>query len=291
MLTITGRLIVTGMLLAFTVLMLPLHAEPMAPFEISVENQLAARIGDNIELSVNYLSGSETFGRFKLILAFNPLQLQLIDVQRGAVPTLCDWDTFGYTLGPCNGCQWRTMEIKGLADDPNVVGAPDCFSPIGDLARVHFKVLPDTMNIGTHADVSFYWLDCSSNTLESTAQDTVWHGKFAYDYHANEITGDDPNFGGTIAGCVVPGVAVPIRATNTQNGGVQINTSYGRYGDVNGDNRFNLSDIVYMINYIFENGSAPKDYLHGDYDGDQRVTIGDAVFLMNYLFVLLEGGN
>ncbi len=289
MLTNAGRLIVTGILLFFAVLVLPLNAEPLAPFEIAIENHPAARVGDNIELSVNYLSGSETFGKFKFIIAFDPEQLRLVDVKPGVIPTFCNWDSFSYGITLCGGCLLQTVEINGWADDPNVPGAPSCFSPTGDLARIRLQVLPDTLLAGTRANVAFYWMDCTSNTMESAAQDTVWHGRFAYDYQANEITGTDPNLGGTLAGCIVPGVTVPIRAINTQNGGVQISTSYGIYGDVNGDNRFNISDILYMINYMFADGSAPKDYLHGEYDGDGRVTIGDVVFLMNYLFLLLQG--
>lgn len=272
--------------MAISVLVLPLFAEPMAPFEVSIENHNSAKIGDNVELSINYLAGSETFGEFKLLVAFDPTKLNLINVQRGIVPTFCDWESFSYVLNPCVGCTWQTVEISARADDPNIAGAPNCFSPKGDLARILFKIRPDTLIAGTHADVSFYWFDCSSNTLNSTAQDTTWYGRFAYDYQSNEITGTDPNFGGVLNGCVTPGTAVPIRAINTQNGGINIVTAHGRYGDINGDNRFNIADIVYLINYLFASGSAPKDYLHGDYDGDNRVSIGDAVFLLNYLFVL-----
>jgi|GEM_PF-1670670 len=289
MLTNAGRLVMTGILLFISVLVLPLNAEPMAPFEISIENQPIAKIGDNIELSINYLSGSETFGRFKLFVAYDPSQLRLVNVQPGVIPTFCNWDTFSYGESLCGGCILQTVEINGIADDPNVPGAPTCSSPTGDLVRMNFHVLPDTLLAGTRADVQFYWIDCTSNTLESTAQDTVWHGRFAYDYQANEITGTDPNLGGTIAGCIVPGAVVPIRAINTQNGGVEISGTYGVYGDINGDNRFNIADILYMINYIFGGGSSPKDYLHGDYDGDNQATIADAVFLVNYLFLELQG--
>ena len=289
MLTNLNRLLATGLLVLFTVLATPLHAEPMAPFEVSIENIAAARIGDNIELKVKYLSGSETFGKFKLIVAFDPTKLTFQEVLPGAVPTVCEWDSFGSVLNPCVGCSWQTLEISGLADDPNVPGAPECMSPVGDLARIRFHITPDTLIAGSHVEVNFYWIDCSSNTLNSTAQDTTWHGRFAYDYQANEITGTDPNFGGTISGCVVPGSTVPIRAINTQNGGVQLNANWGRYGDINGDGKFNIADLAYFINYLFAGGSAPKDYLHGNYDGDNIVSIGDAVFLMNYLFFLTMG--
>lgn len=290
MLTNAGRLIVTGLLLALTVLAIPLFAEPLAPFEFSIKNIPNARIGDNIEITVKYLSGSEQFGRLKFIVAYDPGQLKVLQVSRGAIPTICDWDVFSYTVDSCNACDWATIEINGTADDSTIAGASSCLSPFGDYARIRFQIRPDTLIAGEHADINFYWVDCTSNTLVSPAADTVWHGRFAYDALGNEITGSDSHLGGTLPGCIAPGEVVPIRAINTTNGGVQINTSWGVYGDANGDGRFNLSDITYMINYMFAGGSAPKDYLHGDYDGNGRVDISDAVFLFNYLFFLLYGG-
>jgi hypothetical protein len=55
-------------------------------------------------------------------------------------------------------------------------------------------------------------------------------------------------------------------------------------GDADGSGSINISDIVYMINYIFKNGPPPQDTGGGDIDCDLRVTIADIVYLINYVF-------
>jgi hypothetical protein len=55
-------------------------------------------------------------------------------------------------------------------------------------------------------------------------------------------------------------------------------------GDCNGDGIIDVGDIVYLINYLFRNGSAPKPMPLGDVNADTMVDIGDVVFLLNYLF-------
>jgi hypothetical protein len=260
------------------------EAEPLAPFEIQVENVASARLGDEVQVSISQLSGTEIYANFHLLIAFDPDVLSLVSAEEGFVPGVCQWDSFEYNLLPCTGCAWQLVEFTGVADDPGIPGVPACYSAAGDLVVMTFKLLPDTLNAGDFAEISFYWDDCESNTSGSIVADTTWYGKFAYDYLGNDITGLDPNFGSTQSGCIVPNGDTPIRAINTHNGGIQILEDYGVYGDLNGDGRFNISDLTYMVNYIFANGNAPKDYLRGDYDGDGSVTIGDAVFLLNYLF-------
>ncbi len=55
-------------------------------------------------------------------------------------------------------------------------------------------------------------------------------------------------------------------------------------GDPNGDKSINLADTVYLINFIFHNGSAPDPMKAGDANCDISVNIADAVFLLNFIF-------
>ncbi len=56
------------------------------------------------------------------------------------------------------------------------------------------------------------------------------------------------------------------------------------YGDIDGSGRINIADVMYLINYIFREGSYPIDPYHGDMDCDGSCNIGDAVYLLNYIF-------
>jgi hypothetical protein len=66
------------------------------------------------------------------------------------------------------------------------------------------------------------------------------------------------------------------------------NTSADKCGNVNGDSQINISDAVYIINYIFESGPAPDPLDAADANCDSRINIADVAFLINYAY---GGGN
>lgn len=55
-------------------------------------------------------------------------------------------------------------------------------------------------------------------------------------------------------------------------------------GDANGDERVDLSDVVYLVSYIFAGGPAPTPLRAGDVNGDCRINLTDAVYLIAYIF-------
>jgi len=55
-------------------------------------------------------------------------------------------------------------------------------------------------------------------------------------------------------------------------------------GDANGDNLITVSDVVFLINYLYQGGTAPDPYASGDANDDGIVNLGDLVYLINYLF-------
>ncbi|HDS00742.1 MAG TPA: hypothetical protein ENO22_06140 [candidate division Zixibacteria bacterium] len=59
-------------------------------------------------------------------------------------------------------------------------------------------------------------------------------------------------------------------------------------GDANGDGSINVSDAVYIINYVFIGGAAPEPMASGEVNCDGNVNVSDAVWIINYVFI---GGN
>ncbi len=55
-------------------------------------------------------------------------------------------------------------------------------------------------------------------------------------------------------------------------------------GDVNGDKRHSLTDIVSLINYIFKTGPKPSPLLSGDANGDKILNLADVTYLTNFIF-------
>jgi hypothetical protein len=57
-------------------------------------------------------------------------------------------------------------------------------------------------------------------------------------------------------------------------------------GDVNADDVMNITDVVYLINYLFISGPAPNPYAdQGDMNADGEVNVSDVVYLINYMFI------
>jgi len=61
-------------------------------------------------------------------------------------------------------------------------------------------------------------------------------------------------------------------------------------GDVTGDGNVSVSDIVYLINYLFKGGpdivheTEEERLFRGDTNMDGKITVSDAIYLINYLF-------
>jgi len=55
-------------------------------------------------------------------------------------------------------------------------------------------------------------------------------------------------------------------------------------GDANGDGKVTVSDVVYLVSYLFKGGPPPNPIRVGDANCDGKVTVADVVYLVSYLF-------
>ena len=57
-------------------------------------------------------------------------------------------------------------------------------------------------------------------------------------------------------------------------------------GDADASDELDVSDVIYLVNYLFGNGAAPIPYVdQGDVNADRMVDVADLVYLINYLFL------
>jgi hypothetical protein len=57
------------------------------------------------------------------------------------------------------------------------------------------------------------------------------------------------------------------------------------FGDANKDGTVDLTDIVYLMNYLFALGPPPDPFPSGDSNSDCIINVMDVIYLMNYVFI------
>lgn len=73
-----------------------------------------------------------------------------------------------------------------------------------------------------------------------------------------------------------------------ESGGYRIDMGKNEFpyiiGDANNDYRIDVTDVVFVINYLFIHGPAPCPYHSGDTNSDRIIDVRDIVCSINYLF-------
>jgi len=59
-------------------------------------------------------------------------------------------------------------------------------------------------------------------------------------------------------------------------------------GDINGDNKVNISDVMLLINYLSNGSSADINLDAADYNGEGGITISDAIDMVNHILSSAE---
>ena len=96
--------------------------------------------------------------------------------------------------------------------------------------------------------------------------------------------GSSANFSERIGSGGQPGVVGTSQGTSFYGLQGYVNTAAFEHGDANADGNVAISDVVYLVNYLFKSGPEPIPLETGDVDGDNQSQIQDAVYLVNYLF-------
>ncbi len=59
-------------------------------------------------------------------------------------------------------------------------------------------------------------------------------------------------------------------------------------GDLNQDGKANITDIIFLVNYVFKSGTKPFPLFLADVNADCKVNLADIIYLVNYIF---KGGT
>lgn len=144
---------------------------------------------------------------------------------------------------------------------------------IHNVSIIDFQFVPqeDTVLVGD----TVLWTNNGSFPHTSTSDSGVWNS-------GTLTTGQSFSFQFTSAGsypyhCSIhPSMTANIIALSTT------------CGDANGDGQISVSDVVYLISYLFKGGPAPSIPQNADANGDGQLSVSDVVYLISYLF---KGGS
>jgi len=95
---------------------------------------------------------------------------------------------------------------------------------------------------------------------------------FAYPFEAVPQSGTSPNNSSALMGRILGWF------------GLGRSTPSYLHGDANGDFLIDLSDVVFLINYLYKADVPPNPVEAGDVNCDGHVDLGDVVYLIDYLY-------
>jgi hypothetical protein len=164
-----------------------------------------------------------------------------------------------------NGETWEP--IISLTDDPRGIGSDVCADSFGVHVVWHDQRHSDSSNS------EIYYRKSSDGGVSWLPEERLT---------AALGRSDDPTI--TTSLCNVHVAWIDSRDLSYQDIYYKKHESYIP-GDANGDRDINVSDVVYLINYLFIGGPAPKILESGDPNTDDEINVADIVYLVNYLFI------
>lgn len=225
------------------------------------------------------------------------------------------WDHHAFTIGADDEWHLETFRAHSEAHSWKAGGNDtDTYSCVQDACLITPPfMLPD------HAELTFWhWIDSEIGgptekawdggivMISTSGQNWIQiypEGGYPYEmieYSGNLLGADTPCFSGShdwkqetfdlsdYSGTAQIMFRFGTDAANTAEGwyidDVKVSQGY-TCGDATGDLLVNVSDAVYIINYVFAGGFEPDPYKAGDVNCDETVNVSDAVYIINYVFV------
>jgi hypothetical protein len=211
----------------------------------------------------------------------------------------CEWCYDWCSLYPCPSCGcahshcfncylkgkawwWMMARISGWNPELDSIPEVVSTSPANNQMNV-----PVNTNITVTFSIEMDQTSINDTTFVVSAESSGIHpGTITYDSPTETATFDpDSNFHENEM------VNVTLTAEIGSSEGIPLDSSYawsfttnmGR-GDVNEDGIVDISDAIFLLNYLYRNGPAPDPLEIGDVNGDDLVDLQDAIYLINYLF-------
>jgi len=273
---------------------LTLSAESMSvplstnPFEIKLDIVYNQSPGDTVSISIIKTGGSEEMRGFDFMLAYEASGMTITDITPGPIfdiPGDYEWEYIGFPAGPYENCQTGCpsgmLNVFSIADLTGSGHHPLTDSQTGRikiipegtvLMTVDFEINPELSPSRTKLPIMFFWNSCASNGIAFTYRD----GEVLDVKQANSL--QVFGFDGQSYNDITDTTALPPAFFGTAQDCLPF------CGDVNGDDKLDLLDILYLIKYKFFDGPEPFPLVTGDVNSDYTIDMLDILYYIDFKF-------
>ncbi|MCX6832260.1 MAG: dockerin type I domain-containing protein [candidate division Zixibacteria bacterium] len=170
-------------------------------------------------------------------------------------------------------------DVNNLFVNPKDMGGGICYSDISFVLADPCAVIINIYNSSGTLVRHLY-----NNTMISGTQLGLWNGT---NDSQQSVAWGNYRVDVTASSLYKNSSGEPVN-TVTKSADFTLCESECQCGDANSDHSIDISDPVFLINFIFSGGAAPADCGYpqgkGDANGDGEIDISDAVYLISYIF-------
>ncbi len=207
------------------------------------------------------LFNGKSIGGFSFLISYDCACLQFLSARKGALLVEQGWEFFTYRFGAVgngncdSGCPSCLIRITGISDINNGDAHPNLTRENqGEWVVLKFRTTHDRTLAGQICPISWFWFECTDNTLSDSTGQRVWVVDSLYTSCGTAID-LATTFPSNVSACTTTaaGGPQPKKYLVFVNGGIQLPTpsEIGGRGDLDLNGISNeLADFVLLRNYI-----------------------------------------
>jgi hypothetical protein len=255
-----------------------------APITAVLEHKHDVLPGDTIQFSLKLFSDL-ALGGIDFTIHYDSSAMTFLSAEKDT--GLPNWESF-YTSNNLLQCNVGVTAIADISNGP-IHPKPGDFYPYGPAVTFTFAMSSNWAPDSAASPVVFRWPICQANAVSNKEGDSLLIVDKIYDYNNNLfwVESDDVNYPdadrpdsvGLPDSCLT-GTSGIYYAIDFRDGAV---FAFLPCGDADGNTIVSISDVVYILAFVFAQGPAPDPDL-GDADCNGFVNISDAVYLLSYIF-------
>lgn len=253
--------------------------------EATLQSRFGAHPGEIVEMSL-LLRSSQQLGGVDFTISYQDSIFEFVSAQQDT--GLKHWEYFLSANNPAKGI----VRVVSIADIENGPIHPDSvdFYPKGSIVKFRFSSMLNWNADSSQIPFSFYWGGCGDNAVSDRSGYSLIVVQRVYDSQG-QLLWDETNNTLYPESLRIANIGLPDSCIQTKaeliydidfHSGVVAN--YVICGNTDANALVNVSDVVYLITYVFTGGPPPAPLSSGDVDCNGIVNVSDIAYLIAFVF-------